>query len=338
MKALLIGGTGNISLSVSRLLLEKGWDLAVLNRGNKKDLLPKARHIEADMADEAAVAQALQGERFDVVAQFIAFRPEQVERDIRLFSGKCRQYIFISSASCYQKPPRSPLFTESTPLHNPYWTYSQDKIACEEALMKAYREQDFPVTIVRPSHTYGERALPLAVHGQMGAWQVLERILNEKPILVPGDGSTLWTVTTSADFARGFVGLMGQSRAIGEAFHITSDEWLTWNQIHQTVCDILDRPYKPCYVPSELLSRIPSANLRGPLFGDKMNCVILDNSKVKAFVPGFHCPTRFEEGAKASIHNFLTDKSLQRPDPAFDQMSDQVAAIMEKAGEAFASL
>ena len=204
--------------------------------------------------------------------------------------------------------------------------------------MKAYREQDFPVTIVRPSHTYGERALPLAIHGQMGAWQVIDRILKEKPILLPGDGSTLWTVTTSRDFAVGFVGLMGRSRAVGEAFHITSDEWLTWNQIHQTVCDILDRPFRPCYVPSVLLSRIPGANLSGPLFGDKMNCVILDNSKIKAYVPGFHCPTRFEEGARASLNNYLTDPALQRPDPAFDAMSERVAAIMEKAGDDFAGL
>lgn len=338
LKALLIGGTGNISLSISRQLLAMGVELHLLNRGHKSGLLTGARQLAADINDEAAVAKLLAGEHYDVIAQFITFTPEQARRDIRLFQGHCRQFIFISSASAYQKPPRSPFFTESTPLHNPFWQYSRDKIACEELYMQAYREQDFPVTIVRPSHTYGERALPLAIHGSKGAWQVLKRMLEGKPVLMPGDGTTLWTVTTSEDFGRGFIGLMGNQHAIGEAFHITSDELLTWNQIHQTVADILGKPFKPCYVPTSLLSRIKGANWTGPMYGDKSNCVMLDNSKIKAFVPGFCCPTRFEQGARQSVHHFLHEPALQQADPAFDQLCDQVVALMEKAGEDFAGL
>ena len=249
MKALLIGGTGTISLPIAKGLLAQGWELTVLNRGSAKHLLPQAEAIVADMSDEAAVREKLKGRQFDVVAQFIAYKPEQIRRDIRLFGGICGQYIFISSASAYHKPPRYPFVRESTPLHNPYWQYSQNKAACEDTLMAAYREQNFPVTIVRPSHTFSYDSPPFAVHGKTGAYSVISRILEGKPVIIPGDGTNLWTVTWSEDFARGFIGLMGNIHALGEAFHITSDEALTWNQIYQTVCDILDRPFKPCYVP-----------------------------------------------------------------------------------------
>ena len=338
MKALFIGGTGNISLYIARQLLLQGWELHLLNRGSKNDLLPGAIHLIADINDEAAVKALLKGQHYDVIAQFITFTEEQTARDIRLFQGHCDQFIFISSASAYHKPVLSPFITESTPLHNPYWQYSRDKIACEELLMKAYRDSGFPVTIVRPSHTYGEQALPLAMHGRHGAWQVLKRILDEKPVLLPGDGTTLWTVTTSNDFAKGFIGLMGNVHAIGEAFHITSDERLTWNQIHQTVARILDRPFIPCYVPSTMLAKVEGSGWDGAMLGDKSNCVMLDNAKIKAFVPGFQCPTRFDQGARISIRNFLDTPALQRADPAFDRLSDQIVALMAQAEQGIAAL
>lgn len=338
MKALFIGGTGNISLSISKKLLALGWELTVLNRGSRNELLPGAKYIKADMSDEAAVAGILEGLSFDVVAQFIAFKPEQAARDVRLFKGKCRQYIFISSASAYHKPILSPFITESTPLHNPYWQYSRDKAACEAVLMESYGREGFPVTIVRPSHTYGDSALPLAVHGKNGAWQVLERILREKPVIISGDGTNLWTVTWSDDFADGFIGLMGNPHALGEAVHITSDEALSWNMIHQTIADIMGKPFLPCYVPAALLGRIEGLDYRGALVGDKANTVMFDNSKLKRLVTGFCAKTRFDQGAALSVANFLGRKELQKPDPDFDRICDRAVEIMVRAEQEFSQL
>ena len=273
-----------------------------------------------------------------MVAQFIAFTPDQVARDIRLFDGLCGQYVFISSASAYHKPLLSPFITESTPLHNPYWQYSRDKIACEEALMAAYRAQGFPVTIVRPSHTYGPTALPLAVHGRMGPWQVLERIRLEKPVLIGGDGTNLWTVTAADDFAEGFIGLMANAHALGEAVHITSDEALSWNHIHRIIAGIMDRPFLPCHVPSALLARVAGGGWEGGLIGDKANTVMFDNSKLKRLVPGFRARIRFDQGARQSIRNILSDPALRRPDPAFDAFCDRAVELMRRAEEGFAQL
>ena len=338
MKALLIGGTGTISLPISKRLLDLGWELSILNRGSARELLPKAEAITADMSDEAEVARKLEGRYFDVVAQFIAFTPEQVQRDIRLFNGKCGQYIFISSASAYQKPPLSPVVTESTPLHNPYWQYSRNKAACEEVLMEAYREQGFPVTIVRPSHTFGEGGLPFALHGKNGAWGVISRILAEKPVVLPGDGTSLWTVTWSDDFAPGFIGLMGNIHAIGEAVHITSDEALPWNQIHKTVCAILKKPFLPCYVPSVMLARVQNSDWEGGIIGDKANCALFDNTKIKRLVPGFSCPTRFDQAARISLDYMQAHPELQKPDPDFGAFCDEAVRVMEGAGETFAKM
>ena len=338
MRVLLIGGTGTISLSISRRLLQLGWELTLLNRGSGKNQVPEAELIQADMADEQAVREKLAGQRFDVVAQFIAYTPEQVERDIRLFEGMCSQYIFISTASAYHKPPLSFPVTESTPLHNPYWQYSRDKAACEEVLMQAYRQRGFPATIVRPSHTYGDRGLPLALRGHKGVWQIIDRMLKQKPVVIPGDGTNLWTVTWSKDFAVGFVGLMGNIHAIGEAVHITSDEALPWNQIYRTVADILGRPFLPCYVPSTLLGLVKDSDWEGGLLGDKANCAVFDNTKIKRLVPEFRCTTRFDQGARISLHNFLTDPTLQVPDPAFDAFCDKAVSIMGTAREAFEGL
>ena len=338
MKALLIGGTGTISLPISKQLIALGWELTVLNRGSAKELLPQAEAITADMADTASVKEKLKGRHFDVVAQFIAYKPEQVKRDIELFQGMCDQYIFISSASAYQKPPLYPFVRESTPLSNPFWQYSQNKAACEDVLMNAYREQSFPVTIVRPSHTYSHEGLPFAIHGKTGPYSVINRILKEQPVVIPGDGTNLWTVTWSEDFAKGFIGLMGNIHALGEAFHITSDEALSWNQIYQTVSKILNRPFKPCYVPSNVLAQVKNSDWRGGLLGDKANCALFDNSKIKSFVPGFICPTRFDQAARMSLDYILAHKELQKPDPSFDSFSDEAASLMEKARETFSGM
>lgn len=338
MKALLIGGTGTISLAISKRLLKLGWELSILNRGSAAALLPGAEAIVADINDERDVAQKLEGRYFDAVAEFIAFTPEQIERDVRLFKGKCGQYIFISSASAYQKPPVAPYITESTPLHNPYWQYSRNKALCEDVLLRAWREEGFPVTIVRPSHTFLERSLPLGIHGRNGAWGVISRILAEKPVLMPGDGTSLWTVTWAEDFAPGFIGLMGNPHALGQAVHITSDEALTWNQIHKTACDILGKPFLPCYVPSTMLAKVAGADWEGALLGDKANCALFDTSKLKGLVPGFTCPTRFDQAARISLEYILSHPELQKPDPAFDAFSDEAARVMQKAQEALTGM
>lgn len=327
MRALLIGGTGTISTAICHLLVEQGWEVTVLNRGRHKDRLPaKARLLIADIEDEAGVGQLLNSEYFDVVVQFIAFKADQVRRDIRLFTGKCSQYIFISSASAYQKPPANYLITESTPLANPYWQYSRDKIDCENVLVTAYREKRFPVTIVRPSHTYTDWSVPLALHGANGPWQTIKRIMEGKPIVIHGDGTSLWTLTHSRDFAFGFTGLMGNIRAIGEAVHITSDESLTWNQIYQAIGLALSVEPQIFHVATdELVAMKP--DLKGPLLGDKSNSVVFDNSKLKQLVPGFCARIRFDQGIRTSLDYLQAHPELQLTDHEWDAFLDQVISI-----------
>ncbi len=338
MKALLIGGTGTISLPITLKLIQQGWDVTLLNRGNRNNLVPGANYITCDARDEQAVAKEIAGLRFDVVAQFIAFTPEDIERDIRLYTGKTRQYIFISSASAYIKPTRNPVITEASPLSNPYWQYSRDKLACERLLCAARDHENFPMTIVRPSHTYGMGTLPLSIHGHKGSWQIIQRVLNRKPVLIPGDGTSLWTVTWSEDFAHAFIGLMGNDHAIGEAVHITSDEALTWNQIHRLLAEALDRPFLPCHVPSDILAQAQDYDFTGPLLGDKANCAVFDNSKIKRLVPGFTARTRFDQGLKMSLDYIMNTPEKQVEDPDFDHFCDKVVEIMRKAEEEVAAL
>lgn len=338
MKALFIGGTGTISLPITRKLVAQGWDVTLLNRGNKNDLVPGAKTILCDINDEKAAAEALKGLNFDVVAQFVAFTPEQVERDIRLFTGKTRQYIFISSASAYIKPMRNHLITESSPLTNPYWQYSRNKIACEQELIYVRDRKNFPVTIVRPSHTYGLGSLPLSIHGHKGSWQIIQRVLNNKPVLIPGDGTSLWTVTWSDDFADAFIGLMGNDHAIGEAVHITSDEALTWNQIHRQLSEALDRPFIPCYVPSTLLAQTQDYDFTGSMLGDKANCAVFDNTKIKRLVPGFRAKTRLDQGMRLSLEYIMNNKDRQVEDPEFDAFCDKMVDIMRRAEQEVAAL
>lgn len=333
MKVLFIGGTGTISTAISKELIQGGHELFLINRGNRNAELPEGNvhYLIGDINDEAAILKLIEGHKFDVVADFIAFVPEQLERDYRLFKDRTKQFIFISSASAYQKPLSHYVITESTPLSNPYWGYSRNKIACEEYLTKLYREEGYPITIVRPSHTYDERSIPLGIHGNTGSWQVVKRMLEGKPVIIQGDGTSLWTMTHNSDFAKGFIGLMGNLHAIGEAVHITTDESLTWNQIYQAIADALNVNFKPYYVATEFLEACSPYDLRGSLIGDKANSVVFDNSKLKRLVPGFTATVRFDQGVKKTIGHVVENEALQHIDIEFDRWCDLVIEVLEEA-------
>ena len=334
MKILMIGGTGTISSAITRQLAESDNELWLLNRGNRRSEVPASvKQVIVDIDDTEKVLQLLGNAQFDTICEFIGFLPSQVERDIRLFQGRTRQYVYISSASAYNKPAASHVITEGTALANPYWEYSRNKIACEDLLMKEYREKGFPVTIIRPSHTYCERAVPLSVHGLKGSWQVLKRMLEGKPVLIHGDGSSLWTLTWNEDFAKGFIGLLGNPKAIGEAFQIMSDESLSWNQIYQCVANALAVELRPYYVASDFLAATSPQewDFTGNLIGDKAVTVCFDCSKLKRAVPGFQCTTRFDEGVRRCVAYSLAHPERQEEDPEFDQWSDSVIDAQEAA-------
>lgn len=334
MKVLFIGGTGTISTAISRKLLELGCELYLITRGNRKDILPESvNHITVDINEEEKVLELIKDMSFDVVADFIAFKPSQVERDYRLFHGRTKQFIFISSASAYQKPLSHYVISEATPLSNPYWEYSRNKIACEEYLMRMYREKGFPITIVRPSHTYDERYIPLGVHGRAGGWQVVKRMLEGKPVIIHGDGTSLWTMTHNSDFAKAFVGLMGNIHAIGESVQITSDESLTWNQIYSAIANALSVELKAYYVSSDFLSKCSNYDFYGGLLGDKANSVVFDNSKIKRLVPDFVATKRFDTGIKETIDFVLSHEEYQVEDKEFDVWCDKVITALDKAVE-----
>lgn len=335
MKALFIGGTGTISGEVTALALKRGWEITLLNRGSKP--VPEGMDsIVADIQDEEGVAKAVEGMAFDVVAQFIAYTAEDVKRDIRLFRGRTKQYIFISSASAYQKPVADFRITESTPLINPYWEYSRQKIAAEDALMAACRAEGFPVTIVRPSHTHNGKKPTITPHGAKGNWQPLKRILEGKPVIIPGDGTSLWTVTHASDLAKGFVGLMGNPHAIGNSYHITTDESMTWNQIFETIADALGKPLHAVHVTSDFLARHGKQyNLEGELLGDKSCSVLFDNSKIKRAVPDFVCTVSMADGIRQAVHYMLEHPETQVEDPEFDQWTDRIIHAQMAADAAF---
>lgn len=328
MKALFIGGTGTISMAISKLCLQKGWELYLLNRGNRNTTkgLEGAHFITVDINDEKAVEEKINGMHFDVVGEFIGFVPSQLERDYRLFKGKCDQFIYISSASAYQKPCRDFLITEKTALANPYWQYSRDKISCEDYLMKLYREENFPVTIVRPSHTYDERFVPLGVHGDNGSYSVLKRMKEGKPIIIHGDGTSLWTLTHNSDFAKGYVGLMGNIHTIGEAVQITSDESVTWNQIYECIAKALGVELKAVHVPSEYLAASKKYDFKGSLLGDKAHSVVFDCSKLKRLVPDFVATKRMDQGITETVEYVMSHSECQKEDPEFDAYCDEVIA------------
>jgi len=344
MKALFIGGTGTISSAISRLAVQKGWELYLLNRGSRSGEFSGKNiyHIDCDVRreSETAVRAKLEsvlkdsGQKyFDAAADFIAFVPENLQKDFAALNGLCRQFMFISSASAYQKPLSSYLITESTPLANQYWEYSRNKIACEEYLIQKYRECGFPITIIRPSHTYDERSVPLGVHGKNGSWQVLKRMINGKPVIIHGDGSSLWTLTHNSDFARAFVPLMANIHAIGEAVHITSDESATWNQIYQIIADALNVKLNAVHVATDFLAAASQNryDFLGGLTGDKSNTVVFDNTKLKRLVPGFCQQVSISEGIRATVANVLAKPELQQEDKEFDEWCDNVIEAQENA-------
>ncbi|GAA5343616.1 MAG: SDR family oxidoreductase [Anaerolineaceae bacterium] len=326
MKALFIGGTGNISSACVELALARGIEVTLLNRGTSGRPVPNgAQVVNGNIRDPQSVRAALGSRSFDVVAEFVAFTPEHIETDLDLFRGRTGQYIFISSASAYQTPPAILPVTESTVLDNPYWEYSRNKAACEERLVRAYREEKFPITIVRPSHTYSAPYVPVE-----GGWTTIDRMLRGEPVIVHGDGTSLWTLTHANDFAKGFVGLMGNAHAIGEAFHITSDEWLTWNQIHEILAAAAGVKPTLVHVPSDLIAAYDKA-WGESLLGDKTHSFILDNSKVKRLVPDFICTMPFSRGAEEIIAWHMADPARQRVDPAFNALCDRILQAYAKA-------
>ncbi len=327
MKVLFIGGTGFISTAVSRLALAKGIELYHVNRGIRKADLPGVHNVVADIHQPDDVRAALQDLQFDVVVDWIAYKPEDIERDLALFQGRVKQFIFISSASAYQKPPTYPIITESTPLRNPYWDYSRDKIACEERLLQAYRQEGFPVTIVRPSLTY-DTNFPIAIGG-WGCYTLADRLKKGKPIIVHGDGSSLWVVTHAEDFGRGFLGLVGSDQALGHAFHITSDEVLTWDQIYMTIADALGVEANIVHIASDFIAKV-IPHLGPGLIGDKACSAIFDNSKIKAFAPGFQALIPFREGIRQTLAWFDADEKRRWVN---DTVNDEMDRILAAYGE-----
>jgi len=326
MKVLFIGGTGVISSACSHLAVERGLELTLLTRGQSARPAPQgARLLEADIRNHQSVKKALSGENFDVIVDWIVFKPDQLEADIGLFHGRCGQYIFISTASAYQTPPTSLPVDESTPLDNPYWEYSRLKGVCEERLMKAYRESGFPATIVRPSHTYDRTMLPVR-----GGYTIIDRMRQGKQVVVHGDGTSLWTLTHQRDFAKGFVGLLGNPHAIGQAFHITSDEWLTWDQIYNTLGMAAGVEARLAHVPSDLIAAY-DPDWGASLLGDKAHSMIFDNSKIKRLVPDFVATIPFVRGAQEILAWYDADPARQVADAAFDAILERILAAYKKA-------
>lgn len=325
-KILFIGGTGIISSACTQLAIERGLDLYLLNRGQSSRPVPAGVTVlHGDIRDPESARQALGDHQFDAVVDWIAFTPEHIETDLALFSGRTKQYIFISSASAYQTPPVALPITESTPLHNPFWEYSRNKIACEERLIKAYREEGFPITIVRPSHTYDKTLLPMD-----GGYTVVNRMRQGKKVIVQGDGTSLWTMTHHRDFAKAFVGLLGNNHALGEAFHITSDELLTWNQIFELVADAAGVEAKLVHIPSDFIARF-DADWGDGLLGDKMHSMIFDNSKIKRVVPDYVAAIPFAQGIKEVMAWYDEDAARQTVNTAFDQQMDKIIQAYESA-------
>ena len=324
MKVLFIGGTGIISSASSQLALHRGVELYLLNRGKSFRPVPSgAKVLKGDIRNPESARAALGDHSFDVVVDWVAFTPEHIETDLALFSGRTRQYIFISSASAYQTPPGYLPVTESTPLDNPFWEYSRNKIACEERLMLAYRQEKFPMTVVRPSHTYDATLLPFH-----GGYTNVARMRQGKPVLVHGDGTSLWTMTHHADFAVGLVGLLGNPHAIGDTFHITSDEWLSWNQIYTIVAEAAGVVPQLVHVPSELIAAI-DPSLGPGLLGDKSHSMVFDNSKIRRLVPEFGPRIPFWQGAREIIAWYAAHPEFQKVDPVFDAMQDKIIAAMQ---------
>ena len=329
MKVLFIGGTGLISTASTRLAVERSIDLYLLIRGSDPDRAGGATVIVADAHDEAATARALAGHSFDAVVDWVAFTPEDVERDIRLFGGRTGQFIFISSASAYLKPLGDWIIREDTPLANPFWDYSRNKIACEERLMREYRDTGFPVTIVRPSLTYGDTQIPLCVNSWLLPYTAIARMRAGKKVIVPGDGTSLWTITHNSDFAVGFVGLLARRAAIGHAFNIMSDEVLTWDQIYRQTAAAAGVEARIIHIASDFITAcLPDET--GSLTGDKSGSAVFDTTKIKRFVPEFRAVTPYAEGIKRTIAWFDADPVRQKVDAEMDADWDRLIDAYER--------
>jgi len=328
MRVLFLGGTGVISTACTRLAAERGIELTILTRRSHGADLPAGVHnLNADVDDPGAVASALGGARFDAVVDWIAFKPAHIERDLQLFRGRTRQYVFISSASVYQKPATQYLITESTPLANPFWDYSRDKIACEERLMKAYREEGFPVTIVRPSHTYGDTRFAFAINSGK-SYTVIDRMRRGKKVIVPGDGASLWVITHNSDFAKGLVGLLGLEQAMGHAFHITTDEVMCWDQFHRIAGQAAGVEPQLLHMPSDFIAACQPDKLGG-LTGDKSVSVVFDNSKIKRFVPGYCATVPYGQGIRRTVAWFDADPARRQVDEADNRTWDRLIEAWE---------
>ena len=333
MKILFIGGTGVISSACSDLAVQQGHELFLLNRSASRVYpAPKeAAVLQADIhADSAHLSALLAGHHFDAVVDFIAFHPNNIQRDLSLFRDKTDQFVFISSASAYQKPVKNYLITEETPLENPFWEYSRNKIACENLLMDEYRKNGFPVTIVRPSHTYGPSQIPVSYGSWQHPWTLVQRMKEGKPVIIPGDGSSLWVLTWNTDFAKGFLGLLGEQKAIGEAYHITSDEVLSWEQIYLEMYQALGAEPNVVHIPSDAIARF-DADAVGSLIGDKSNSVVFDNSKIKRLVPGYNCEVKWSEGFRRSLAWFEAHPEFQTIDNEANQTSDRIIEAYKRA-------
>jgi nucleoside-diphosphate-sugar epimerase len=319
MKVLFIGGTGTISSASSQLALDRGIDLYLLTRGKSFRPAPAgAKTITADINDKQAVEKALGRQSFDAVVNWIVFTPDQIERDIELFRDRMNQYVFISSASAYQTPPRNLPVTESTTLSNPFWDYSRNKIACEEKLVKAHRDFGFPFTIVRPSHTYDKTLFPMH-----GGFTTVDRMRKSRKVIVHGDGTSIWVMTHHRDFAKGFVGLLGNNRAIGEKVHITTDELLTWNQIFELVARAAGTTPDIVHIPSDVIAKYDK-DWGDSLLGDKTHSMIFDNSKIKRLVPDFAATIPFAQGAKEIMDFYDTHPRHCNIDETFNQTIDKI--------------
>ena len=327
MKILFVGGTGNISADCAALLHERGHEILVLSRG-RNAVPPGYRAVQADRKDAAAMRAALNGVQPDVVLNFLGYDLPDVQVDYELFNGVVRQYVFISSAVVYAKPPRQLPMTEDGPLGNPFWDYAQKKLACEQWLQQRWKEARFPVTIVRPSHTYSKRWIPNAVSS--GSYTFAARLEQGKPVFVHDEGESPWTLTTTADFAVGLAGLLGKPEAVGEAFHITSDEVLTWNQIYAEIAAALGvRSPQIVKVPTDFICQM-APQLTGTLKGDKAHPAVFDNSKLKRFVPGFHCRTPFRVGVRESVRWLREQPEQQNRKPELDELIEKVIAAWQK--------
>ena len=327
MRVLFIGGTGNISASVSRLCVARGIELYLLNRGRRDVAISGAHFVRADITNLAEMRSSLEGLRWDAVVDWIAFSEDDIERDIALFRGATKQFVFISTASAYRKPPPQPVITEDSPLENPWWEYSRKKIACEQRLRRAYRDKGFPATIVRPSHTY-DTVIPVPIGGWT-EYTIIERLKTGRKIVIHDRGASLWTMTHAEDFAKGLVGLIGLERAIGEDFHITSDEVLTWNQIYDAIAGAAGCAANVAYVPTSAIVEC-EPSLTGTLKGDKALDTVFDNSKIKRFVPEFAATIPFREGIARTLAWFAADPGRQIVNPDTHAKMDRIIRYHEQ--------